>query len=137
FQFLLEPVALLAEAVSLALDLLPLALGPLKLPPQALVLLPQPLGLALELFPRCRLPPRRHCNGSKKAYIGSRIYNAPRRGPLTDYSASSSVRRGPPARRARNGYSIPRASVVGSDRPHRNDRGTRNRRSRRSLRQVG
>src|SRR5439155_1513760 len=89
FQFLLEPVALLAEAVSLALDLLPLALGPLKLPPQALVLLPQPLGLALELFPRCRLPPPRHGHGSKKAYIGSRIYNAPRRGPLTDYCQPS------------------------------------------------
>src|SRR5207249_2028754 len=91
-QLLLEPIALLFEpiafflqALPLVLDPLPLALGPLQLAPQALVLLPQPLDLAFAVVPRRRPPPPGHRHGCKKAYLGLRIYNALRRGTLTEY----------------------------------------------------
>src|SRR5205823_8891791 len=73
------------QALPLVLDPLPLALGPLQLAPQALVLLPQPLDLAFAVVPRRRPPPPGHRHGCKKAYLGLRIYNALRRGTLTEY----------------------------------------------------
>src|SRR5207253_2889303 len=98
-QLLLEPIALLFEpiafflqALPLVLDPLPLALGPLQLAPQALVLLPQPLDLAFAVVPRRRPPPPGHRHGCKKAYLGLRIYNALRRGTLTEYITTSRLR---------------------------------------------
>ncbi len=82
-QLLLEPIALFSQAIPFVLDPLPLALDPFKLAPQPVVLLPQPLVLAFDLVPRRRLPPPRHRHGSKKAYLGPRIYNALRCQALT------------------------------------------------------